>query len=102
MAVLHTVNKSPYEKSSLESCMRVAVEGATILLMEDAVYAAARGTAIESRIAEAGNRFKLCVLAPDVAARGLDPDQLIDTFELVDYEGFVDLAVAHDNVQAWL
>ena len=102
MAALHTVNKSPYEKNSLESCMRVATEGSTILLIEDAVYAATRGTALEARIREAGNRFKLCALAPDLAARGLDPEQVVDGIELVDYERFVDLAAAHDNVQAWL
>ena len=102
MTALHTVNKSPYEKNSLESCMRVAADGSAILLIEDAVYAAARGTAMEARIEEAAARFKLYALSPDLQARGLDPERVIDGIELVDYGGFVDLAAEHDNVQAWL
>ena len=40
MALLHTVNKSPFEKNSLESCTRLAVKGGSILLTEDGVYGA--------------------------------------------------------------
>ena len=102
MAVLHTVNKSPYEKTSLESCLRVALEGSSLLLLEDAVYAAARGSALEERMRETGTRMKVYALGPDLAARGLDPENVVDGIELVDYAGFVDLAASHDNVQAWL
>ncbi|MBF0334232.1 MAG: sulfurtransferase complex subunit TusB, partial [Alphaproteobacteria bacterium] len=42
--MLHTVNKSPFEKNALESCLSHAVEGASILLIEDGVYAALGGT----------------------------------------------------------
>ncbi len=39
MTMLHTVNKSPFEKTSLDSCLRFAQEGSAILLLEDGVYA---------------------------------------------------------------
>jgi hypothetical protein len=42
--MLHIINKSPLERNSLDSCLRVASEG-SILLIEDAVYAATRGHA---------------------------------------------------------
>jgi len=100
--VLHTVNKSPYEKSSLDTCLRLAKQGSTILLIEDAVYAAITGSSLESKIRQASKRYEFCVLGPDLKARGLDEAKLIDGIRVVDYGGFVDLAVSHDRVQSWL
>ena len=102
MPILHTVNKSPFEKGSLETCIAHALDGSAVLLIEDGVYAAARGTAVAPRVRDAMRRLKLYVLANDCKARGLGEDALIDGIEPVDYEGFVDLAVGHDNVQSWL
>ena len=42
------------------------------------------------------------VLGPDLNARGMTDDQLIDGVKVVDYEGLVDLTAEHENVQAWL
>jgi len=100
--MLHTVNKSPFEKTTLDSCLRFAQQGASILLLEDGVYAAMRGTATEGKMVVAGNRHKIFVLGPDLKARGLAVENVIEGIEMVDYGGFVDLAVSHDNVQSWL
>ena len=98
--MLHIVNKSPAERPSLEACLRIAEPGA-ILLIEDAVYAAAHGGAAAGRLAEAAKRHKVYVLLPDAAARAV-ADRLIDGVETVDYGGFVDLVVEHRNCQSWL
>ena len=100
--MLHTINKSPFEKTTLDSCLRFAQEGASILLLEDGVYAAMRGIAAESKMITAGSRHKIYVLGPDLKARGLAVEDVIEGIELVDYGGFVDLTVSHDNVQSWL
>ena len=102
MPILHTVNKSPFEKDSLEACIAHALDGSAVLLIEDGVYAAANGTAVAPRVRDAMRRLKFYVLANDCKARGLGEDALIDGIEPVDYAGFVDLAVGHDNVQSWL
>ncbi len=102
MTMLHTVNKSPFEKTSLDSCLRIAQAGSSILLLEDGVYAAMRGTAAEDKMTAAGNRHKIFVLGPDLKARGLAAENVIEGIEMVDYSGFVDLTVCHDNVQSWL
>jgi len=102
MTMLHTVNKSPFEKTSLDSCLRFAQEGSAILLLEDGVYAAMRGSATEDKMIAAGNRHKIFVLGPDLKARGLALENVIEGIEMVDYGGFVDLTVCHDNVQSWL
>ena len=42
------------------------------------------------------------VLGPDLAARGIGEDKLIDGVTVVDYAGFVDMVEANDKVQSWL
>ncbi len=103
MSTLHTVNKSPFERNSLDSCLAVAAEGATVLLFEDAVGGALQNTAVSSTISDAiGKGIKFAVLGEDLRARGLSADRVIDGVSVVDYAGFVQLACDHDNVQNWL
>ena len=101
-AVLHTVNKSPFEKTSLDTCLRLAKPGSAILLIEDAVYAAVSGTQLEGKVKEATTKHSVYVLGPDLKARGMNAEQVIDGIEVVGYEGFVDLAAEHPRVQTWL
>jgi tRNA 2-thiouridine synthesizing protein B len=95
--MLHIVNKSPLEKSTLDAVLRLAASG-TLLLIEDAVYAATRGNAAEAKVRQA---LKVCALMPDLQARGV-ADRLIDGVAAVDYDGFVDLVAEHKNCQSWL
>lgn len=100
--MLHTVNKSPFEKNSLDSCLQHAKAGSMILLIEDAVYAAVSGTAVEGKVKAAVQDKKVYALGPDLKARGLDEGRVIDGITVVDYGGFVDLAAEADKVQSWL
>lgn len=100
--LLHTVNKSPFDRNSLESCLGHAKSGSGVIMIEDAVYGAIQGTAAEEAVKKALGEIKVYALAPDLKARGLPEDKLIDGVTLVDYAGFVDLAAEHDVVQAWL
>ena len=102
MSILHTVNKSPFEKSSFDSCLKLAKKGSAVLLIEDGIYAAMKGTAKEGQVSSALKELKLYVLGPDLKARGIAEDRLIEGISVVDYAGFVDLAVEHDKVNAWL
>lgn len=102
MPWLHTVNKSPFERNALESCLSHALDGSTLLLIEDGVYAAMRASAFEPRIRDALARLRIHVLENDCRARGISEDSLIEGVGSVDDAGFVDLVVEHDNVQAWL
>jgi len=99
--MLHTVNKSPFEHSALETCLRYARQGAAVLLIEDGVYAAARDTAVSRRVEDALKKVSIYALEPDLAARGMS-NRVIDGVRLVDYGGFVDLVVEHNAVQSWL
>ncbi len=102
MSMLHTVNKSPFERNALESCIRLAKAGSSVLLMEDGVIAAMQGTKYSQSMAEAMANISFYVLGPDLKARGLSEGNVVEGVKVVDYNGFVDLTVAHDSVQSWL
>ena len=102
MSMLHTVNKSPFERNALESCLGHAQPGDAILLIEDAVYAALNGTSLAGRIADAAKSFRVHVLGPDLQARGGDPANVVAGVTVVDYSGFVTLAAENKAVNAWL
>jgi tRNA 2-thiouridine synthesizing protein B len=99
--MLHIVNKSPLERNALESCLRIAAPGGAVLLIEDAVYAAARGTAVEATVSAALARFRIYALLPDLEARAV-ADRVIDGVTTVDYAGFVDLVAQSKACQSWL
>jgi tRNA 2-thiouridine synthesizing protein B len=101
MPMLHTVNKSPFERNSLESCLNHARDGSSVLLFEDGIYAVIKGSKAASGI-QAASGISFYVLGPDLQARGISADRVIDGVTVVDYGGFVDLVTRHDNVQSWL
>ena len=99
--MLHIINKSPLERNSLETCLRIAAPGGALLLIEDAVYAATRGTAVEGTVTAALARFRIYALLPDLEARAI-ADRVIDGVTTVGYDGFVDLVAEHSSCQSWL
>jgi len=100
--MLHIVNKSPFEKNSLQTCLRLSGAGSRILLIEDGVYAAVRGTSMKPHIAEFLGDREIYALGPDLGARGIDVSMMIEGIEVTDYDGFVKLAVSSSKVQSWL
>jgi len=102
MTMLHTVNKSPFERNSLQSCINHANEGSAVLLFEDGIYGALQGTEKSSLVTAAMNSVKFYVLGPDLKARGISEDKVIDGINVIDYDGFVDLVTEHGKTQSWL
>lgn len=98
MSMLHLVNKSPYERNSLETCVAYCKEGDAILLIEDGVYAAVANGKAAGQLAG----LDVLVLGPDLSARGISEDKLASGIKVVDYNGFVELVEAKDKVQSWL
>jgi len=99
--LLHTVNKSPFQHAALGSCLRLSKDGCAILLLEDGVYGALKGTSITSDVEKAMKTKKVYALEPDLKARGVQ-NRVLDGVTLVDYAGFVDLALENNAVEAWL
>ena len=99
--MLHTVNKSPFDNGTLQTCLKFARQGSAVLLIEDGVYAAARDTAVSKQVQAAMKSTPIFALRPDVEARGMQ-NRVMDGVRLVDYEGFVDLVAQHNAVQSWV
>ncbi len=99
--MLHIVNKSPLERSSLDTCLATAQPGAALLLIEDGVYAATNGNAAVGKLTQAMGQLRVYALKSDLEARGM-ADRVLQGVNLVDYGGFVDLVTEHHTCQSWL
>ena len=99
--MLHTVNKSPFDDKTFETCLRFARPGSAVLLIEDGVYAAVRDTVVAKQVQDALKRVSIYALKPDIEARGMH-NRVAEGIRLVDYGGFVDLVTEHNAVQSWI
>lgn len=99
--MLHIVNKSPMERPALAACLRMAQPGSAILLIEDGVYAATRGTEAAAGIARRAGPIRFYALGPDLEARGVK-DRVVEQVEVIGYDLFVDLVAGHACAQSWL
>ena len=102
MSVLHIVNKSPFDRNSLDSCLRLAKADSAILLIEDGIYAVQKNSSAAEKMQQALTQHPLYALQPDLQARGINPDSVIDGISLIDYDGFVKLTTEYDKLQSWL
>jgi tRNA 2-thiouridine synthesizing protein B len=73
--------------------VRFAEKGSPILLIEDAVYGAMAGTALEKKMASIMKDFTVYALKEDLLARGVT--NVIAGIKEVDYTGFVELVEEH-------
>ncbi|MBF0357873.1 MAG: sulfurtransferase complex subunit TusB [Magnetococcales bacterium] len=98
--MLHTVNKSPFQNNTLESCQKFITSGDIILLIEDGVYGAMAGSA-KSAIVEGAIKSgtEVYALSSDLKARAIT--NLIDGVQITDYAGFVDFVEKH-KTHSWL
>ncbi len=101
-SMLHLINKSPFERNTFDSCLRMAKAGDSVLLLEDGVYAALADAAHAETVSGRMQEVSFYVLGPDVDARGLNDKPVVEGIDVVDYEGFVDLVVKNDVTQSWL
>lgn len=98
--MLHIVNKSSFERNSLQSCLNIIDANSVILLIEDGVISAANHNNA-SMLAELAKANRVYALQGDVEARGIST-KLADNIKLVDYAGFVDLVEEHETSVSWV
>jgi tRNA 2-thiouridine synthesizing protein B len=97
--MLYTVNKSPLMFNNLATLLRVAPSSSPILLYEDGVYAAAKGTAAQGLIEQTLSRHDVYALQADLDARGIKA--LVNGIRVIGFDGFVELVEQH-HVVPWL
>ncbi|MEO5336741.1 MAG: sulfurtransferase complex subunit TusB [Magnetospirillum sp. WYHS-4] len=100
--MLNTINKSPFERASLDSFLRTAPKGTPVLFLEDGVYAVTKNTSLAAAMAAIAKDHAIYALGPDLKARAIGDDRVLEGVTVVDYGGFVDLVVEHGTVQSWL
>ena len=98
MSTLHTVNKCDH--ALVQQCMSATADGDCVLLIEDAVYAALPGHALEKILQHRGAGVALGALKEDLADRGIS-DRIPSDFSVVSYAEFVALSLAHLRVVNW-
>ena len=69
MAMLHTVNKSPFERNTFDSCISMTKSGSSVLLIEDGVIASLKGTSVSDKVSKAMENVTFYVLGPDLKDR---------------------------------
>ena len=102
MSTLHTVNKSPFERGSMATAFAHLSDGDALLMIEDGVFGARKGAAFSRTLEENRARCVIYALGPDLAARGVRTEDLVEGVKVVSYAGFVDLVAGHARVCAWL
>ena len=102
MNMLHKVNKSSFENSSISSCLAMFANDSSVLFIEDGVISVMKSTKFSDLIMDSLSKCKIYALKPDLEARGLSLDNVIDGVKIVGYDEFVDLTTEHDSVQSWL
>jgi tRNA 2-thiouridine synthesizing protein B len=99
---LHTVNKSSSSADVLSSCLRTAVAGDTVLLIEDGVYACGGSQSDLLLFSELDPAVRLCALQEDVQARGIKLSENVHRrIEAISYPQFVELACQHTRTISW-
>ncbi len=98
--MLHIVNKSPFERNSLQSCVASLDDKGVILLIEDGVIGATK-TDKSVLISELALSGRVYALVTDLEARGII-DKVIDGIKLVGYKDFVNLVIEHKANASWL
>ncbi len=101
MGVLHLVNRSPCASLGLVQCLERVGQGDAVLLLEGGVYAARQDSVFSPKLKEAMLHVSIHALLPDLVARGIGPEEILDGVALVEYEGFVRLTLACSPILSW-
>jgi len=95
--MLHIIAKSPVESHMLD---RIDA-GDTVLFIRSAVIVLLSEHVLRERLKKMMMQSQMCVLSPDLLARGILPEELLDGIEIIDYTDFVELTIEHAVIHSW-
>lgn len=98
--MLHIVNKSSFERNSLQSCINTIDDDSVILLIEDGVISATKNDNF-ALLADLAAQGRVYALSADVEARGITT-KIDNNIKLAGYDGFVDLVEQHETSVSWV
>ncbi len=94
MSTLHIVNQT-VASEAVKTCLSLALDGDSILLIEDGVYACSQLSKLDLK------GLTLYALREDLLARGLSETALSDDIKMASYADFVDLVCSHQRSVSW-
>jgi tRNA 2-thiouridine synthesizing protein B len=101
MPILHTVNKSPFQDLSMNSCLAICSTQDRVIFIEDGVLGAIHDTPLTTTIEKLSvSGTKFYALSQDTNARGVT-EKLLTCVTLASYEDFVRLSVEAKQIQSW-
>jgi tRNA 2-thiouridine synthesizing protein B len=95
--MLHLIFQSPIEIATLQRMDT----GDVVVFFENAVFRLLKSSAVAQVVSEKLHGMRLCVLADDLAVRGITADELIIGLDIIDYAELVNLTVLNTPVQSW-
>lgn len=96
--MLHLVFQSPIDIAVLERMD----SGDVAVFLESAVLGVLqKGRLADVLAAKVGSNRRLFVLSEDMVIRGILVSELVAGLEVIDYSGFVNLAVENQLIQSW-
>lgn len=95
--MLHIIAKSPVEPRMLE---RIDA-GDTVLFIRSAVFAVMSGNILRERLKTMSIQNQLFVLSPDLIARGILAEELLEGIGIIDYSDFVELTIEYPVINSW-
>jgi sulfur relay protein TusB/DsrH len=74
-----------------------------IILIHDAVIGSSRkGTTADSLMKLINLPINVYAMIPDIKARGMDPDALVNQIKGIEYEDLVDILVNTQKIVSWM
>jgi tRNA 2-thiouridine synthesizing protein B len=95
--MLHLISASPITGAVLE---RID-PGSSVVFLENAVLWILGNGQLSDRVSGMLAEHRLYALSADLLMRGIDADRIVQGIEVIDYQGLVELAVAHPLIQSW-
>ncbi len=95
--MLHLIFQSPIETATLER-----MDGGDVaVFFENSLFRLLDTDALAEALTEKLKCNRLCVLADDLAVRGIAPDELTSGLEIIEYAELVSLTVDNAVIQSW-
>ncbi len=98
--MLHIIQKSPFQSQNLDNCLQNLTAGDAILFIEDGVLGLLNNTKLARQLKKHQEFIFMYALGADLETRGIQ-NQIISDIQLINYDGFVELTVAHSPITTW-
>lgn len=99
--MLHIVNYSFSEIDEAKRLLARLGEQDILLFIESGVFSLVKTSISAGEIESRIHQSEGFALSSDLAARGITVNSMLSGIRIVDYSGFVRLAVEHGPVQSW-